>query len=180
MLIAKELKKTNISEYLIYMFQIEDLVRSTSCDFDKLNTVLISKFKQPENELIEIRKWYNSICRMMNEEKLQHSGHLQFIENQIKELTDFHFRLIEFLNDEKYINLFKIAANDIEQFRNKIPSKPISDIEVCLFAVYSLLLMRLKKLSITAETLEAMTNFSKLLAYLSKKYKSFEAGEIEI
>ena len=81
---------------------------------------------------------------MMNEEKLQKSGHLQFVTNQIKELTDFHFRLIEFLNDEGYIKLFKIANPDIENFRNKIPSKPSSDIEVCLYALYSLLLMRLK------------------------------------
>lgn len=180
MLVAKELKKTNISEYLIYMFQIEDLIRSSSCDYEKLNKVLISKFKQPETELVEIRKWYNAICRMMNEEKLQQAGHLQFVINQMKELTDFHFRLIELSEDENYVKLFKIAASDIEQFRNKIPSKPSSDIEVCLYALYSLLIMRLKQISITAETLEAMTTFSNLLAYLSKKHRSFEAGEIEI
>ncbi len=180
MLIAKELKKTNISEYLIYMFQIEDLIRSNSCDFEKIDDVLISKYKQPEIELVEIRKWYKALCRMMNEEKLQSSGHLQHIINQIKELADFNFRLLEFTNDEVYIKLYNTAATDIEQFRNKIPSKPSSDIEVCLYALYYLLLMRLKKISITVETLEAMTNFSNLLAYLSNKYKEFEAGKIEI
>ena len=180
MIIAKKLKKTNISEYLIYMFQIEDLIRSNSCDFDKLNQNLLTKYKQPENVLSEIKKWYKALCRMMNEEKLQNSGHLQFVVNQIKELTDFHFRLIELSEDENYIKLFKIAFPDIQQFRNKSQNKNLSDIEVCLHALYSLLLMRLKQITITVETLEAMTNFSNLLAYLSAKYKKFEVGEIEI
>ena len=180
MLIAKELKKTNISEYLIYMFQIEDLIRSNSCDFEKLDENLISKFNQPKNEMNEIRKWYQAICRMMNEEKLQKSGHLQFISNQIKELTDFHYRLLELTDDNDYKDFFNTATNDIEHFRIKLPSKPDSDIEVCLYALYSLLLMRLKKVSLNIETLEAMTNFSNLMAHLSKKYKEYETGEIEI
>jgi len=104
----------------------------------------------------------------------------KFVVNQINELTDFHFRLIELSDDENYIKLFKIAAPDIQQLRNKIPSKPSSDIEVLLYALYTLMIMRLKKTAITAQTLEAMTNFSNLLAYLSAKYKNYEAGEIEI
>ncbi len=180
MLIAKELKKTNISEFLIYMFQIEDLIRSNSCDYDKLEINLISKFKQPEQEMAEIRKWYQALCRMMNEERLQKTGHLQFIANQIKELTDFHYRLFELTDDNDYKELYNIAFQDIEHFRNKLPSKPDSDIEVCLYGLYSLLLMRLKKVSLNVETLEAMTNFSNLMAYLSKKYKEYEKGELEI
>lgn len=180
MIIAKELKKTNIAEYLIYMFQIEDLIRSNSCDLDKLNQNLVTKYKQPESILTEIKKWYNALCRMMNEEKLQSSGHLQFVTNQINELTDFHYRLLELSNDENYTQLFKIAKPDIELFRNKLPDKLQSDIEVCLNALYLLLLMRLKQINITDETIEAMTNFSNLLSYLSKKYSEFEKGEVEI
>jgi hypothetical protein len=180
MLIAKELKKTNISEYLIYMFQIEDLIRSNSCDFETLDKNLISKFKQPEQEMNEIRKWYKALCRMMNEERLQKSGHLQFVTNQIKELTDFHYRLFELTDDNDYKELYNIALQDIEHFRSKLPTKPDSDIEVCLYALYSLLLMRLKKVSLNVETLEAMTNFSNLMAYLSKRYNEYEKGEIEI
>lgn len=180
MLIAKELKKTNISEYLIYMFQIEDLIRSSSCDFEKLEKNLLSQFNQPEKEMTEIRKWYQALCRMMNEEGLKKQGHLQFVANQIKELTDFHYRLFELTDDNEYRELYNIALQDIEHFRNKLPSKPDSDIEVCLYGLYSLLLMRLKKVSLNVETLEAMTNFSNLMAYLSKKYKEYEKGELEI
>ena len=180
MVIAKELKKTNISEYLIYMFQVEDLIRLNKCEISNVQEVLISKFNLPENQMLEVKKWYEALCRMMNEERLQETGHLQFISNQVKDITDFHYRLLELTDDEKYAQLFLKTKPDIEAFRNKLPSKPESDIEVCLYALYSLLLLRLKKMSITAETLEAMTNFSTLMAYLSQKYHEYEKGELEI
>jgi len=180
MVIARELKKTNISEYLIYMFQVEDLIRLNKCNINKLQEVLISQFCLPDTQMTEVKKWYEALCRMMNEEGLQKTGHLQFVSNQVRELTDFHFRLLELINDEKYFQLFSQSQQDIEVFRNKLPSKPESDIEVCLYALYSLLLLKLKKISITAETLEAMTNFSVLMAYLSQKYREYEKGELDL
>lgn len=180
MVIAKELKKKNISEYLIYMFQVEDLIRLNKCDITNVQEGLISQFHLHDKQMAEVKKWYEALCRMMNEEGLQETGHLQFVSNQVREVTDFHFRLLELTDDEKYAQLFSQAQHDIEAFRNKLPSKPESDIEVCLYALYSLLLMRLKKMSITAETLEAMTNFSTLMVYLSQKYCEYEKGKLDI
>jgi len=179
MIIARELKRTNISEYLIYMFQVEDLIRLSQCDVSKVEENLSSKFNQPEKQMAEIKKWYEALCRMMAEEGLQQSGHLQFISNQIKELTDFHYRLLEFTDDENYPKLYSLAKEDIAEFRKKIPSNPESEIEVCLYALYTLMLLRLKKMTITIETLEAMTNFTKWMAYLSQKFHEFEKGEFE-
>ena len=36
MIIAKKLKEQNIAEYLIYMWQVEDLIRANGCDIDRL------------------------------------------------------------------------------------------------------------------------------------------------
>ena len=180
MLIAKELKKTNNSEYLIYMFQVEDMIRLNGCDFKKVDETIVSQFKLDETLKKDVRKWYESICRMMKEEGLTEKGHLQFVHNQIRELTDFHYRLLEHDEDTKYPELFNQCQSDIEVFRNKLPSKPDSEIEVCLYALYSLMLMRLKKMTISPETHEAMTNFGYLMAHLSKKYHDFEQGRMEI
>ena len=162
------------------MFQVEDLIRLNECDFKKVEERLVSQFSLPENQKEETKKWYEALCRMMNEEGIKENGHLQYIANQIKELTDFHYRLLELTDDDKYSVLFEQARNDIEIFRNKLPSKPESDIEVCLYGLYSLMLLRLKKMSISAETHEAMTNFSTLIAYLTKKYHEFEKGELDL
>lgn len=37
MIIAKKLKEQNIAEYLIYMWQVEDLIRANGCDIDRLH-----------------------------------------------------------------------------------------------------------------------------------------------
>ena len=36
MKIAQQLKEKNIAEYLIYMWQIEDLIRANDCDVDRI------------------------------------------------------------------------------------------------------------------------------------------------
>ena len=35
MFVSKQLKEKNIAEYLIYMWQIEDLIRANGCDIGK-------------------------------------------------------------------------------------------------------------------------------------------------
>ena len=37
MKIAQALKEKNIAEYLLYMWQVEDLIRANGCDIDRLN-----------------------------------------------------------------------------------------------------------------------------------------------
>ncbi|MBP6255797.1 MAG: DUF4924 family protein, partial [Bacteroides sp.] len=36
MKIAQQLKEKNIAEYLIYMWQVEDLLRANGCDIDRI------------------------------------------------------------------------------------------------------------------------------------------------
>lgn len=42
MIIASQKKKENIAEYLLYMWQIEDIIRAYGLDIDQ-----IQKFKEP-------------------------------------------------------------------------------------------------------------------------------------
>ena len=36
MFISKQLKENNIAEYLIYMWQVEDMIRANGCDMEKI------------------------------------------------------------------------------------------------------------------------------------------------
>ena len=44
MLIATKLKKENICEYLLYMWQIEDILRACKLDIELVDKHIISKF----------------------------------------------------------------------------------------------------------------------------------------
>ncbi len=45
MLIAKELRKKSIAEYLLYMWQIEDIIRAYQCSLTKIRREYIDKIR---------------------------------------------------------------------------------------------------------------------------------------
>ena len=45
MYIASQKRKENIAEYLLYMWQIEDLIRANGLDLDKIKSNVIDKYQ---------------------------------------------------------------------------------------------------------------------------------------
>ena len=41
MFISKQLKENNIAEYLIYMWQVEDMIRANGCDMEKIKKNIV-------------------------------------------------------------------------------------------------------------------------------------------
>ena len=44
MLIAREKKKSNIAEYILYMWQVEDMLRGLGLDINRVKNELIARF----------------------------------------------------------------------------------------------------------------------------------------
>ena len=51
MKIAQQLKEKNIAEYLIYMWQIEDLIRANDCDVDRIEENIVFRYQVSVVEL---------------------------------------------------------------------------------------------------------------------------------
>ena len=180
MLIAREKKKSNIAEYVLYMWQVEDLIRVYGFDMERIEKNIVAQYRQSEKVKQEIRDWYANLIVMMYEERIQKTGHLQFVKNTINEINDLHLRLLNDLNDEKYKGLYRLAEPNIHEFNQRSLHKASNDIETCFNGLYALLMLRLQKKNISTETKEAMSTFSSMLAYLSKKYKDMEDGNLEL
>jgi hypothetical protein len=178
MLIAQEKRKTNIAEYILYMWQVEDLIRAHDFNMDQIEKNLISQYSQPARIKHEVRDWYANLMLMMYREGIQERGHLRILSTLVDEITDLHIRLIN--TEKEYAELFRYASGNIAEFRKKSSNSSGGDIEICLNALYGLLLLRLKKQSVSRETEIAMASFSKLLAKLSKIFLEVERGEREI
>ena len=58
MLIAQKKRKENISEYLLYMWQVEDLIRANHFDSDEIRRNLVDRYDQPAAVKEEIARWY--------------------------------------------------------------------------------------------------------------------------
>ncbi len=180
MIIAREKKKSNIAEYVLYMWQVEDIIRAHNFDLDKINEHIIKGFDQPASVLAEISDWYTNLIIMMKEEGITESGHLSMVNNVLRDMEDFHHRLLESNTETKYKEVYSWAKPNIEELRERIKSVKKGDIEVSLTGLYGLLLMRLKKREVTQETVSAMTTLSNLMALFSAKYKQFEEGKLEL
>ena len=76
MIIAREKRTTNIAEFILYMWQVEDLIRASGFDIDEIEKNIISRYRQSREILFEIRDWYSGLIQSMKEEGIEKKGHL--------------------------------------------------------------------------------------------------------
>lgn len=179
MLIARKKKEENIAEYVLYMWQLEDLIRAYSFDIEKINSEIICRFNEPLHIKKEIKLWYNSLIEAMQAEGITEKGHLMQLNAVVQDLSNLNIALLQKKDEEKYNEVFNDALPNISEIVKKSNGAIKNEIEACFVGLYALLLMRLKKQAISEATEHAMKSFSTLLALLSYKYNKFEKGEIE-
>ena len=69
MYIASSKRKENIAEYLLYMWQIEDIIRANGLDLDKIKKTIVDPQTQlDENQKHQLSEWYESLIDMMRRE----------------------------------------------------------------------------------------------------------------
>ena len=179
MIIASEKRKTNLAEYILYMWQVENLIRAYGFDIERIDNEYISQFKVDAGTRIEIRNWYNNLLVMMEKEHLLNAGHLQFLKNLVNDLNEFHLKIIETSADPVYSALLIQIQPLINEFRQKSEQMSTSDVEVCLNGLYHLMILRLQKKDVNTLTNLSFQSFGKLIGHLSARYLQFEKGDFE-
>ncbi len=177
MIVARNKKQNNIAEYILYMWQVEDLVRAFNFDIEKLEQNVFGVFSESDDLKAEISAWYADIIQMMQMEQLKETGHLQITKNIINDLDGLHRILLNNTEEKEYIALYHKAAPNIFELSKKLNSENESEIQIMFHGLYGLLLMRMKKRDLTDETTAAMSTFSDLLSLLAKKYHEREKKE---
>lgn len=180
MFIAKKLKKDNICEYLLYMWQVEDLIRAFKLDLNTLNDKIIAPYPVETTDRKTLYEWYESLIEMMRLENVQESGHLQLNKNNIIELDELHGLLLRSGKDAGYNAKFYHVLPFISQLRNQHVQNQLSDIELCFNFQYGIMLLRMKKVEISNETLQAQTEISKFMVLLAKNYQLYKDGELDL
>ena len=127
MLIAREKKKNNIAEYILYMWQLEDMLRAMQMDIRQVERNVVSQFQVDEDTRKEIREWYDNLIEMMKREEVVKGGHLQVVKNMVNEQyerakkilsehREGHNQLAQLLIDKEVI-----FAEDVERIFGKRP-----------------------------------------------------------
>ena len=167
MFIAKELRKKSIAEYLLYMWQIEDIIRAMGCSLPLIRKAYINKFtdytdEQKEDEI----DWFGNLVRMMNEEGKRDQGHLNINDIIVRDLVDLHQRLLQSNRFPIYNAEYYKVLPFIVELRGK-GDKNISEIETCLDALYGIMMLRMQKKEISPETEHAIKEISTFIGMLS-------------
>ena len=170
MIIAEQKRKENIAEYLLYMYQVEDMIRAYKLDLDSIEATLISKFEVPYEVKREMREWYKTLIAMMHDEQKEESGHLNILETTAEQLSELHHQLLNQGVDNNYKETYNKAKPHVEALRMRSGHSKESDIQVSLNGLYGLLILKLKKTLITEETTAAFDTIKELVAELSSRY----------
>ncbi|MDD4149924.1 MAG: DUF4924 family protein [Bacteroidales bacterium] len=170
MIVANFKKEENIVEYIIYMRQIQDILRANNFDISKIEELIISRYDVTETQKIEIRQWYSNLIIEMTNNNLEASGDIDEIKNLIDDLNLLNKKLLADPEEIKHKELLRWAEPNITVYRKISKAGEISDVEVCINAIQSLFLLRLKKEAISDETAQAMQTFSNILANLALEW----------
>ena len=180
MYIAEQLKKKNIAEYLLYMWQVEDTLRAYGLDTDRMAREYIPHFGLDEARSTELKAWYDSLVQMMREEGVTETGHLQVNQSVILMLADLHQQLLKSTKHPVYSAAYYKALPFIVELRAKGEGRDKGELENCFDALYGLMLLRAQKKDITPETATAIDHIAQFIALLSDYYKKDKAGELEM
>lgn len=144
------LKKNNIAEYILYLWQIEDYLRA---------------FPQQAESNQELQDLLN----MMRQENIMEHGHLQLAQNALRELEELHDDLLE--QEATYRAAIIQLTPSLNLLKAKTDRPTMSNIEACLTLLYQIMLLKLQKRPISSETELVQKQATQLLQYLSKTYK---------
>ncbi|MEM6524792.1 MAG: DUF4924 family protein [Bacteroidota bacterium] len=165
MTIAERKRRENISEYLIHMYQTEDLIRAFEFDLNKITEYVIKHIPN-ETERKELILWYADVITRMTDENIRQSGHLKSTQEIVSELLELKNELNS--QDQEFIKIWKSGESIIQKYSAESGA---NEIQVCLNGIYGLLLLRLNGKPVSEDILQHAELYGSILSYLSYKYK---------
>ena len=178
MFISRKLRQENIAEYLLYMWQVEDIISAFDCYMPALRREYISKFDCPDEDREDLEDWYSNLIRMMTEEGCRESGHLQINNVTLQDLTELHVQLLDSPKFPFYSAEYYKVLPFIVELRNK-GDKEKGEIETCLDALYGVMMLRLQRQEISEDTLRAVKEITTFIGMLSDYYKKDKEEGLE-
>ena len=190
MIIAQQLQSRNRAEYLLSMWQVEDIIRLHHCDIDALAEHYLSQFTTDADTAAAMRRWYADLCDMMRAEDKQEHGHLQITLNVIASLEDLHEQLLASSLYPYYRQMYHKVLPYIVELRarkssdeangNSESHAALSELTQLFEFLYGIMLLRLQHKEISAPTQQAAADVTALLGQLSDYWKADKAGELKL
>ena len=141
MFISQELRKKNIAEYLLYMWQIEDLIRAYGCSLSRIRHEYIEQFAYTDEQKEEMTDWYGNLVRMMNQEGCRDKGHLQINKIVMQQLVELNAQLLQSTKFPFYNSEYYKVLPFIVELRKRGADNAENEIETCFNALYGMMML---------------------------------------
>lgn len=168
--VAENKKSHNIPEYLIYMYQMEDLIRSYQGNLEEIREYVISHYPISPEEKMEVAGWFSGLIVQMKREQVMEKGHLAELKKLVEKLAEIHWSLLktDSLYFETYSKAKPLILNAVLDAKGEFLG---NEIQICLNGIYGLLLCRLLGKTVDDQQLKAAEIFGEILSTLNFNYQ---------
>lgn len=181
MLIAQQKRRENIAEYILYLWQLEDLLRALKFSPEAIYTALVEPNECDENRKQQIFMWYMSLANLLREEGKAEQGHLSHTLHLISDLENLHLQLLELPVGQQYKALWEPLKEELPRLRIVLARDGVGDMELCFRALYATMLYRIKGDESKQGAIEDVVGLiSPAVALLAQLYGQVECGEIDL
>ena len=179
--IAQAKRKENIAEYILYLWQIEDLLRALQFSPEAIYSQLVAPRQVDEEQKHIYLLWYMDIVNLLRKEGKEESGHLEHTIHLIADMHNLHLQLMHNPIGEHYRATFSRLASQLPQLRTMVKKEDISDTELAFRALYAAMLYRIKGDDKRSDTIKDIIELvSPVVGELAALYGKVERGEIDL
>lgn len=179
--IAQAKRKENIAEYILYLWQLEDLLRAMQFSPEAIYSQLVAPRQIDEAIKHEFLIWYMDIVNLLRKEDKEESGHLEHTLHLIGDMHNLHLQLMQHPIGAHYRKTFAALEPQLPMLRALIKKEDICDTELCFRALYAVMLYRIKGETKHAEAIkDTMELVSPVIAELAAMYGKVERGEVDL
>ncbi|MBQ3233670.1 MAG: DUF4924 family protein [Alistipes sp.] len=180
MLIALQKRKENIAEYILYLWQVEDLLRALQFSPEAIYRTLVDRIEGADEQQKEnIFNWYMQIVDLLHKEGKESQGHIDHTLHLVADLHNLHLQLMKLPVGEHYRSTYSRLAPELPRLRTIIEKEEMSDTELCFRALYAAMLYRIKGGGERAIE-DTLAVVSPAIGELATIYGKVERGEINL
>ena len=179
MFIAAEKRKNNIAEYILYMWQMENVVRGAQFNVEVIEKSIVTQMALDANQKEQEIAWFKDLISKMKDQRVISTGHVLELRDLVLELSYLHNSLLNNVKDAKYGFTYNTARSFIQELKKKQEGGSNDEVEICLNGLFAFWMLKASKKPVSTDTANAMAAISKLIAILSAKYKEM-MGAVDV
>ncbi len=178
--IAKAKRRENIAEYILYLWQLEDLLRALQFSPEAVYSQLIVPRNLPEPQQRLYLEWYMDIADLLRQEGKEQQGHLDHTLHLIADLHNLHLQLLKLPVGARYRELYARLEPELPRLRSVLGRDEMNDTELCFRALYAAMLYRIRGEGGERAVADTVEYVSPVIAELASMYGKVERGEIDL